>query len=515
MCRCQEAGLYVILAGSVFALASVRPWAYVPLWVASAALALLLLERVAVVRALRGRVGRRRFSFHPSGFWLVLDDEAPYGMPTWSFDLARPPVPLGPLAIPGAALLALILLQLLPLPAPLVNLLSPRRAELSRVPAGSFVPLTVSEIDTRRGLAFAATAWLIHLVAGAVLDRSAAARRIRALVAGLGAVLGLVALVQRTSGTSRLLGLVPPIEYDGHSVAMGPFVNRNHFAGYMLMATCLALGLLVKNATAYVRRAGSRTNMRRWLVNLQSDAGTAFLYSLLAAVATVGSLLAANSRAGLVAFVVALVVALIWGRAGGRGAVWVPLGLIAVVAFGMLGLEQLAPRWQRLSQEAPGRLIVWRASIEGMRGLWLTGSGFNTFASAVSRTSAWALPKGATPWQDPEETSVTQNPQMAFFSPPGAPGLGWYREAHSDFLQLLVEVGVPGLLIVLAGIRRLFSVVRKDPFLAAALLGVLLHELVDFDLQVPAVAVLFAVVAAMPPTSADHPDEVFRRHRSA
>jgi O-antigen ligase len=139
-----------------------------------------------------------------------------------------------------------------------------------------------------------------------------------------------------------------------------------------------------------------------------------------------------------------------------------------------------------------------------MPGLWLTGSGFNTFASAVSRTTAWALPKGATPWQDPEETSVSQNPQMAFFSPRGAEGLGWYREAHSDYLQLLVEVGVPGLLIALAAVARLLWLVRGDPYFTAALLGVLLHELVDFDLQVPAVAALFAVVSAFPTSGLRH-----------
>jgi hypothetical protein len=103
---------------------------------------------------------------------------------------------------------------------------------------------------------------------------------------------------------------------------------------------------------------------------------------------------------------------------------------------------------------------------------------------------------------------------MGFFSLRAAPGLGWYREAHSDYLQLLVEVGLPGLLIVLAGITRLLIAVREDQFLTAALLGVLLHELVDFDLQVPAVAVLFAVVAALPPTSADHPTEVITPHGS-
>lgn len=80
--------------------------------------------------------------------------------------------------------------------------------------------------------------------------------------------------------------------------------------------------------------------------------------------------------------------------------------------------------------------------------------------------------------------------------PATLPGTTWYREAHNDYVQLLVETGLPGLgLALLAAFAALRSA-RQDPWLLAALTGVLLHEAVDFDLQIPAVSVLFVTLAA-------------------
>jgi O-antigen ligase len=468
-----------------------------PLWLASGALAVLLLERYAAVRALRRHIGRRRFAFHPSGLWVVLDEESPYGAPAWSFDLSRPAIPFGPLVVVGGAFLAWVALQLVPMPLPVVQWLNPRRAELVHAPAAGFAPLTVSTRDTSRGLAFVVSAWLLHLVAGAVFS-TRAARRFRAFLLGLGAVLGVVALVQQASGSHRIYGLVDPIEYDGNVTAMGPFANRNHFAGYISMVACVALGMLVRNAGAYARRVGNRTNLRRWLVGMQSRTGIQMLYSFGATLVVMAAVLASNSRGALLAFAVALLATIVWRRPVGRAS-WVVLGLVLVLAFGFVGPRRLGERWRNLREEAPGRLIVWRTALEGAREQWLTGSGLNTFAAAISRTTAWALPKGATPWRAPDETSVTENPRMGYYSLLEAPRLGWYREAHNDYLQLLVETGLPGVLLAFIAVGRLLWAVRRDAFLTAALFGLLLHEVVDFDLQAPAVAVLFTVLAAVPP----------------
>ena len=128
---------------------------------------------------------------------------------------------------------------------------------------------------------------------------------------------------------------------------------------------------------------------------------------------------------------------------------------------------------------------------------WATGYGFNAYADAISRVPAWKLPAGATPWPAAVETPLLIGERLGYRAPGDLRGLAWYREAHSDYVQLLVETGVPGLLLGLwAGFAAL-AAARRDPWLFAALAGVLMHVFVDFDLQIPAIAALFVVLAAL------------------
>jgi O-antigen ligase len=187
---------------------------------------------------------------------------------------------------------------------------------------------------------------------------------------------------------------------------------------------------------------------------------------------------------------------------------WAAALVFTAVALTWFGLERLQVRFLRASDDAPGRTVVWEESVAAVRGWrWLTGFGYNTFAEAISRVPAWTLPAGATPWPAEVDAALLSGEAVGYRAPGDLPGLAWYREAHSDYVQLLVEAGIPGLLIGLwAGLAAL-AAARHDPWLFAALAGLLMHVFVDFDLQIPAIAALFVVLAALRPV----PPRDFRR----
>ena len=94
---------------------------------------------------------------------------------------------------------------------------------------------------------------------------------------------------------------------------------------------------------------------------------------------------------------------------------------------------------------------------------------------------------------------VVHAPRMGYRVPEGVERWIWYREAHNDYVQVFVEMGVIGLAITLWAVVAVLRRVAPDPWLLAAVAGIVLHSFVDFDLQIPAIAVLFAVITAMPP----------------
>jgi O-antigen ligase len=80
----------------------------------------------------------------------------------------------------------------------------------------------------------------------------------------------------------------------------------------------------------------------------------------------------------------------------------------------------------------------------------------------------------------------------------------WIGEAHNDYLQALLDGGVLGLALVCALLALVFrgalTRARRSPVdlgLLGALLGLALHELVDFGGQIPANAATGIALAAM------------------
>jgi O-antigen ligase len=474
--RVLEALVWLIVAGSVAAIGSVHPWAYVPLWVACLVTALVLVVRTVTAASLKRALGSHLVAFHLSGRWLVLDPVPEYENQGWTFDLRRPLLRSAPLFWPGLAFLLWVGVQLAPL-----------------FPGGT---LTSSVLDTRRGLAFVASFLILHLAAAAVFEEREARRRFRRFVALLGLALAAVALLQAAVGAQRIYGFFQPLE---HGAIFGPFVNRNHFAGYMLMVVFVAFGVLARAWRRYHRRVGERPNLRRTMITLSTPEGVALVYAAVPALAAVAALIATTSRGALLAFAVGLVLAGLGLRRGGGVPAWALAVAFVVMTVSWFGLERLSVRFNETSSDAPGRTAVWRDSLGRMKGRWLTGTGFNTFGPSMSHTPPLALPKGATPWPEAIESATRDGDRPGIRALIEFPGLGWYREAHNDYVQALVETGVPGLLIALWAAVAALGAVRRDPWLLAAVAAVLMHAFVDFDLQIPAIPVLLVCLIAMRP----------------
>jgi len=471
-----EAAVWALVAGSVAAFGAVHQWAYAPLWIGCFLTAGIALARAVAVIGLRQRLGRHLVAFHSSGRWLVVDPHPSDHALGWSIDLDERAFPRGPLLFPAVAFLALCLLQLVPL---------------------ARGPLTLSPEATRRGITFVVAFVLLHEAAAVAFSHAGARRRFRRMLAWLGAALALVALVQLATGTRRVYGFFESLE---GGQPYGSFVNRNHFAGYMLLVLPISLGLLADAWRAYARRVGESANARRSLVGLQTSEGTALVYAALPPFLGIGALLASTSRGGILAFFAALALAAVGVRSRRGAPAWAAVLVFTAVALTWFGLERLQVRFLRAPDDTPGRTVVWRESIAAMRGSrWLTGYGYNTFADAISRVPAWTLPQGTTPWPAEAEAALLSGAPVGYRAPGDLPGMAWYREAHSDYVQLLVETGVPGLLIGLWAAGTALVASRRDPWLFAALAGLLMHVCVDFDLQIPAISALFVVLAALRP----------------
>lgn len=405
---------------------------------------------------------------------------------------------LPPLALRLLALVVLLpALQLLPLPPALLALVAPGSAAVWHPPgvAGELLgpgwrPISIHPEATARTALYLGTLVLFGLRLGPWLAERQRYRHAVLALALAGLALAAYAVFARQAFGDRLYGrfAVPTI------APFGPYVSKNHFAGWTLCVALLLLGTAIGIAARARARHGSR-----WTEQGAAPAALALACGL--ALAVVG--LATGSRGGGVAFVAGLLVlgALRWSVSGARRGAIAVLALLLLAAG--LAFATAAPavrsRFGALGsahQEASGsfRLGVWRDTLRLVAASPLTGSGLGTFADALPR---FKTAHGELRVEHPE----------------------------NEWLELLAEGGLLGFAAVAWGLalalRASLVAARAcpDPWLrgvahgALAALGALaVHGLIDFNLRIPANAALAAVMAALalaplaaerrPPTSA-------------
>ncbi len=244
----------------------------------------------------------------------------------------------------------------------------------------------------------------------------------------------------------------------------GPYVDRNHFAGFAEMIIPVALVPLVLG------------KVRRERV---------FLVALFAVVPIVALVLSA-SRGGIVSFGVQMVILfslLLILRVHGRhvivGGIVV---LVAAMAVSWIGVQQVVQRFsgiQNLEVTVGKRVAMrhdtWRLFLDHP----IIGTGLGTFEMVYP------------PYDTLYDAKVVNH-------------------AHNDYLEALAETGVIGGLcclwflgiVLLNGLKGMAdkessfgSVLNLSGLVACS--GILVHSLVDFNLHIPANALLFFVSAHM------------------
>jgi O-antigen ligase len=386
--------------------------------------------------------------------------------------------------LPGTALLvglhALVLLQLVPLPPALLRAVSPGSyafydAQLLTPPLAAWRPISVSPPDTLRGLAFLAAFSLLSLAVFREMGEGPWRRRLLLTVVGTGIALTVVAFLQAVSPEPRkIYGLWRP-RWDW--AVFGPYVNRNHFAGYLVMAAPLAIGFALE-AISRLRAAWGRRR-RGWLLLGEPEGNAVVRWSAVVMVIVAG-LLASQSRGGVSAFALAALLLPLASRRRRRTA----LGVALLVGLGVLwiGVGGVLSAFETRGIQG-SRLDLWRDMLGMVPRFPAFGAGWNAFATA--------FPWYQTVWKTE-----------------------WIGEAHNDYLQVLLDGGlvaavlVAGLLaVVFRGALARAARTPLDLGLFGALLGFALHELVDFNGQIPANAATWIALAALavaPPRDPSH-----------
>jgi O-antigen ligase len=276
-----------------------------------------------------------------------------------------------------------------------------------------------------------------------------------------GFAVSLFGIIQHFTFNGKLYWSVP---LTGGGSPFGPYVNRDDFAGFVELIAPLGLALLFFRA---VRREH-------------------FPLVLLFTLVPIGAAILSASRGGITGLFFELILLAFLARARHVGkkqlAGIVALGLIAGTFIVWLGVSEAIHRFEQLPAELgpDSRISMYQDTWHIFLHHPWVGTGWGTLIAVFPRYSSFYIP----------HTIVDH--------------------AHNDYLELLADTGIMGGLCGLAFIvllfwrglknvqaaeRRLPRAIFSGSLVACA--GMLLHSLVDFNLHIPANALIFLLLGAL------------------
>ncbi|MGA1874484.1 MAG: O-antigen ligase family protein [bacterium] len=387
--------------------------------------------------------------------------------------------------------IGLMAIQLLPWPASWVKIISPNTVATYQQAWGEvppFISLSLHRYGTRLGLfkvlAYAGVFFL-------VINWADTRERIRSIVTALiviGSVEAIYGILAHIGGHNHIWWY-KRIWYT--ETVTGTYVNRNHLAGLLELVIPIAFGLLVatsrKTEEKESGQSGSRIGgLRGFILGLRVEDHVRAKKILLIFLTVVMALalFLSGSRGGILSLTAAFLfmsVILAFRRRFRRYAVTgLIIGALAVGYGIYTGLDTTISRFERLGNDAETRLRYAKTSLEILRDFPLLGTGWGTFGEVYRR------------YQDRKDTSFVID------------------HAHHDWIELGTEMGVLGLglvivtfLFCLGYFIRLWRE-RKNRFSVGiglggmvAMVSLALHSFTDFNIHIPANALLLSVVTGI------------------
>ena len=353
--------------------------------------------------------------------------------------------------------------------------------------------VSVCPAVTRQSLAHLILAASVFFLAAILFARPATHLWLLGLIAVNGGAIGFFGLAQNLTWNGQIYWSIILTQGGG---PFGPFVNHNNAGGYLVLCLAAALGLALWCLGRYFKAWDSASHRRNGhpegiairaqqaVMSALADLNASTLTWLTIAGLLVAAICCTLSRGSVLAMLSAvLVTTMIMAAYQRRG--WMVLWPLTTLVLGLfligwLGLsDELGAQLATLFQDdtaQQARILHWQDGLKAAADYPISGSGLGTYrfvyAQYQQRLAEW-----------------------------------WFHYAENVYLQVLVETGIAGLVLLLAGfafvgaaVRRLLARSSDLATLAFAVTGIfalagqMVASLFDFGLFIPANFLLFALI---------------------
>jgi len=319
--------------------------------------------------------------------------------------------------------------------------------------------------------------FLLAFVAGR--DRKRARQIVKALAVA-GAAYALYGLVAQAGGGTTILWYK---KWPMRGFLTSTFVNKNSYAAYAGIGFLCALAVVWEHFKHYEpkdRVLARQSKMAAFAASLglKDFALLALPVVLLGALALTGSRAGiASSMVGVAGFFCAMAVHRRWSLR--RWGILLGVCLVALLLFVSMGGDALLSRLgeAKIDEDTSMRLMAYDLAMQAIRDNPWFGFGLGSFDGAFHLYRTENLPL-------------------------------WFHHAHNDYIEMMMDLGVPVALVLFAGFAALVSCCvpalrhrRKGGVFPALALGVSalvgVHAFVDFSLHIPAIAATYAALLGL------------------